>query len=93
MKSLISNEKQCLICGATEAVHKHHIFYGTGNRNISEEQGCWCYLCAYHHNMSNNGVHFNKNLDIKLKRFCQRKWEENNGNREQFIKTFGKSYL
>lgn len=93
MKSLISNDKQCLICGATEAVHKHHIFYGTANRTLSEEQGCWCYLCAYHHNMSNKGVHFNKHLDILLKQECQKRWEEQNGNREQFIETFGKNYL
>lgn len=92
-KSLINNEKCCLLCGATEAVHKHHIFYGTANRTIADEQGCWCYLCAFHHNMSKFGVHFRKDLDIQLKQLCQREWEKTYGNREEFIKTYGKSYL
>ena len=92
-KSLMSNDKICHVCGSSQNIHKHHIFYGTANRQISEKQGCWCYLCAFHHNMSNYGAHFDKNLDIKLKRICQEKWEEKNGDREQFIKVFGKSYL
>lgn len=59
------------------------------------EYGCWVYLCAEHHNMSNEGVHFNKPFEIVLKKYCQEKWEdvENNGTREEFIHTFGKSYL
>ena len=92
-KSLMQDEKECLLCGATEALHRHHIFFGTGNRALSETDGCWCYLCAYHHNMSGNGVHFNKNIDNKLKQICQIKWEAKYGNREKFIRRYGKSYL
>jgi hypothetical protein len=43
--------------------------------------------------MSDEGVHFNTPFDIMLKKYGQEKWEEINGNREKFIKTFGKSYL
>ena len=92
MKSIISNEKECYVCGC-KTVHKHHIFYGTANRKLSEKYGCWCYLCAVHHNMSNEGVHFDKELYMKIKRLCQEKWEEINGDRNEFIRTFGKSYL
>ena len=92
-KSIMSNDKWCYICGYTHDIHKHHIFYGSANRKISEKQGCWCFLCAVHHNMSGVGVHFNRELDLRLKRECQQKWEEINGDREQFIRTFGKSYL
>lgn len=92
-KSLISDRRECLLCGATEALHKHHIFFGTANRKLSEAQGCWCYLCAFHHNMSKFGVHENRNLDIQLKQLCQKKWELEYGGREEFIKTYGKSYL
>lgn len=92
-KSLMQDDRACLLCGATEALHKHHIFYGTGNRALSENDGCWCYLCAYHHNMSDKGVHFNKRLDRELKRRCQKKWEDKNGDREAFIKRYGRSYL
>ena len=91
-KSLISNDKKCYVCRTTSSLHKHHIFYGTANRKISDKQGCWVYLCAFHHE-SDQGVHFNKALDTELKEKCQRAWEERNGSRQQFIVTFGKSYL
>lgn len=93
MKSIISNDRKCFICGATESLHKHHIFYGNANRRNSEKQGCWVYLCARHHNMSKDGVHFNKDKDLYLKKFAQATWEMENGTREQFREIFGKSYL
>ena len=91
-KSLIRNDKECYVCRSTLNIHKHHI-YGGANRKISDKQGCWVYLCAAHHNMSDQGVHFNKALDTELKEKCQRVWEERNGSRQQFIAVFGKSYL
>ena len=92
MKSIISNDRKCIVCGRTENLHRHHVFYGRANRQLSEKHGCWVYLCAYHHNMSNHGVHFDKELDLKLKQMCQAVWEQN-GTREQFRGIFGKSYL
>lgn len=92
-KSLIQEGKYCYVCGRESALHKHHIFYGTANRRLSEEDGAYCYLCAMHHNGGNWGVHFNKPLDIKLKKRCQQAWEEHNGNREDFINRYGKSWL
>ena len=73
MESIINNEKKCLVCGTTYNLHLHHIFEGTGKRKVSEQYGCWCYLCAKHHNMSDEGVHFNKELDLKLKSDIKRK--------------------
>lgn len=93
MKSLISDDYVCVVCGTIFNLHRHHIFYGTANRKQSEKYGCTCYLCGFHHNLSQHGVHFDKELDLKLKRICQKKWEEKYGTREEFIKTFGKSYL
>lgn len=92
-KSILSNDKKCYVCEYPYDLHRHHIFYGNANRRISEREGCWCYLCAVHHNMSKYGIHFNRELDLKVKKECQEKWEKLNGGREQFIKTFGKSYL
>ena len=43
--------------------------------------------------MSRNGVHFNQELNLKLKRKCQERWEKKNGSREKFREIFGKSYL
>ena len=92
-RSIVSNDRQCWVCGARENLHRHHVYYGVSNRPLSEKYGCWVYLCPYHHNMSNEGVHFNHNLDTLLKKTTQREWEKRYGNREQFIKTFGRSYL
>lgn len=92
MKSIISNEKECFICHTTVNLHRHHIFAGVGRRQISEQEGCWVYLCYRHHNGSDQGVHFNRRFDLWLKRLAQERWEEN-GNREDFIELFGRSYL
>ena len=92
MRSIINNERECLVCGSTYNLHRHHIFFGTGKRQLSEQYGCWCYLCAYHHNMSNNGVHFNKALDERLKQYAQRKFNEVYPGLD-FMQIFGKNYL
>ena len=92
MKSIIDNEKQCLVCGSIGGLHKHHIFYGTANRKLSEKYGCWCYLCGRHHNLSNVGVHSNRQLDINLKQFAQQKFNEVYPELD-FREIFGKSYL
>lgn len=68
------------------------VFYGTANRKQSEKFGCWIYLCAYHHNMSDDGIHFNKELDTRIKEECQKEFEKN-GTREEFRRIFGRSYL
>lgn len=90
MKSIISNEKKCFICGSPYT-HKHHI-YGAANRSISEHNGFWVYLCPAHHNMSDYGVHFNKELDLQLKQLCQREYEKTHS-REEFVQLIGKNYL
>lgn len=92
-KSIISNERRCIVCGTIFNLHRHHIFYGTANRRLSEKHGCWCYLCGYHHNLSAKGVHFNKSLDDGLKRLTQERLEAQGWTREQFMDTFGRNYL
>lgn len=97
--SLLQTSKMCYICGATNTLHKHHIFYGTANRRISDEDLMCVYLCPAHHNMSSQGVHFNKELDLKLKKHAEKVWIINyaNGDFEEginrFIERYGKNYL
>ncbi len=91
-KSLISNEKKCWVCETTQDIHKHHIFRGYAFRKVSEEYGCWVYLCGKHHNLSNEGVHFNKELDLCLKKLAQKRFEEEYPELS-FIKIFGRNYL
>ena len=93
MESVIQTEKQCYACGTTLNLHDHHIIYGTSNRKKSEKYGLKVWLCAYHHNMSNEGVHFNKSLDLALKTKAQTYYEKHYGSREDFIREFGRSWL
>ena len=53
------------------------------------------YLCLNLHTNGGEAVHRNPNgpLDRYLKELAQKYWEENNGTREEFIKTFGRNYL
>lgn len=91
---LLGNSEECYVCGTTRDLHKHHIFYGSANRKLSERDGCVVYLCRHHHNGSDAGVHFNKGLDLSLKRACQRAWQDKYGKTtDDFIKVFGRSYL
>lgn len=91
-KSIIQNERKCLICDEVEHLHKHHVFYGTANRSLSEKYGCWVWLCPWHHNMSMNSVHANHRMDIELKQRTQRKFEETH-TREEFMRIFGRNWL
>ena len=93
MDSILQNEKICFVCDMEGDLHRHHVFHGTANRKKSEEYGCWVWLCPRHHNMSSEGVHFNPGLDLRIKQMAQEAWEERYGNRGEFIKAFGKSYL
>lgn len=92
MKSMIQSEKECFVCGTTYNLHDHHIIYGTSNRKQSEKYGMKVWLCMEHHTGS-GGVHFNRPLDMHLKKIAQEKFESLYGGRNEFIKVFGKSYL
>ena len=94
MKSIMSNRRECYLCGRKSQLHRHHIFFGNPGRRISEEEGCWVYLCGVHHNLGNNSVHKNRVLDLQLKETCERQWIlVNNSTIDDFRIRFGKSYL
>lgn len=91
MKSILQDNKECYVTGVTRYLHKHHI-YGGANRSISEKNGFYVYLTPHWHNMSDKGVHFNKELDLRLKTECQRKYEETH-TRAEFMALTGRNYL
>ena len=91
-KSLISKEKKCFITGATQGLHKHHIFFGNPQRKYSEEDGLWVWLRFDWHNGQTYSVHQDHKLDLMLKMIAQKKYEENHS-REEFIKRYIRSYL
>lgn len=92
MNSILQDVKECYVTHSTNNLHKHHIYGGSGRRAISEEFGCWVWLRADWHNLSDYGVHFNKIFDLKLKRICQAKFEKSH-TRAEFMELFGRNYL
>lgn len=92
MNSILQDRKECYITRQTSPLHKHHIFFGAGKRKISENNGFWVWLIPPLHNMSNVGVHFNREFDLRLKRECQAKFEETHS-RDEFMALIGRNYL
>ena len=92
-KSIITKDmKRCYVCGTPFNIHIHHCIYGTGKRKLSDKYGLIIPLCARHHNLSNEGVHFNKTLDNEIKKEAQKKFKEVYPELD-FLKIFGKNYL
>ena len=88
-KSIIQEDTDyCYICGrfGTEI---HHVF-GASNRKWSTKYGLIVGLC-YNHHRGNNGVHFNRELDLMLKRKAQELFIEQHSESEYFA-IFGKFY-
>lgn len=93
-ESILMEMDHCLVCGNTNNLHIHEVFFGANNRENSIREKLCVSLCAYHHNMSNNGVHFNRELDLKIKKWAEKKWlEKNDKTIDDFIKIFGKNYI
>ena len=91
--SILQRDKACYICGTTQNLDRHHIFFGTANRRLSEEDGCVVYLCRRHHT-GGAGVHNNRKVDLTLKARCEEAWlEEYDKTIEDFIKRYGRNYL
>lgn len=90
-KSIIQKNKECFVTKSTTNLHKHHIF-GGANRKLSEKYGLWIYLRADWHDMSDYGVHFNKELDTRLKIIAQRRFIEEYPHQD-FVRIFGKNYI
>ena len=93
MKSIIQKHKRhCFICQKQTELEEHHIFFGI-NRKFSEKYGLKVSLC-YEHHRGTNGVHGKngKQLNEKLKKVAQRKFEEKH-TKEEFMQIFGMNYL
>jgi len=76
----------------TQGLHNHHIFYGQGQRELSDKYGLTIWLCGKHHNLSSEGIHFDKHFNRYVRKIAQQKFEETH-TREEFVKIFGKNYL
>lgn len=98
MKSYMQTEKECYLCRklydicTDRGLHEHHIYEGVGVRRISERIGAKIWLCYRHHNLSDQGIHFNKEIDLEVKKEAQRMFEKEHS-REEFMKLIGRNYL
>ena len=91
-KVVLQKTKCCWVCGTTIGLHCHEVFYGSANRQKSIKYGLQVWLCAKHHNASDEGVHFNNTLDILLKKYAQTEFEKAFSH-EKFMKIFRRNYL
>lgn len=88
-KSIIQTEQECYLCHTTKDLQVHHCICGTANRKKSEQFGLKVYLCAHHHRLA----HSNLSLHWRFLILGQKAFEDEYGDREEFIKLFGRNYL
>ena len=82
-----STERTPLYC------HRHEVM-GGGNRQRSIRDGLVVFLQPEMHNMSNKGVHSNREFDLYLKRIAEKTWCDYYGKTiDDFIAEYGKNYL
>lgn len=94
-KSIIKGNQKgvCFICKRVTQTENHHIF-GGGNRKKADREGLTVYLCHDCHNEPPNGVHFNRERNVRLRQIGQRAWMDHYGKTAQdFIREYGRNYL
>lgn len=91
METVLQSRKECFICGTTENLEDHHVFYGHKNRNVSEKYGMKVWLCNRHHT-GTEGIHKLTARDLELKKFAQMKFEKLYPDKD-FGEEFGRNYL
>ena len=84
--------RKCYLCGSLRNIEIHHVVYGYGNRKQSDIYGLTVPLCHQCHNEPPNGVHFNKENDLKLKRIAQVAFQREYPDKD-FTEIFGRNYL
>lgn len=98
-KSIIQTEKrQCFLCkylyGDTryQYTEEHHVMYGNGQREVSEEEGIKVDLCLKHHKEGPEAVHSNREMRELLCRIFQEEYEKTH-TRKEWRSNFRKNYL
>lgn len=79
----------CIICQRPFA-HTHEVFHGP-NRQLSMKYKLQVRLCQEHHT-GKNGVHFNPEFELRLKKEYQQKFEDQHGH-EEWMRLFKRNYL
>ena len=71
---------------------KHHVFYGGGLRDVSEQNGFTCELCMNHHREGPEAVHNNQEIREYLCGLFQSRYEETH-TRDEFMSLIKINYL
>ena len=90
----LGDSARCAICGKEHGLHKHHVFFGTANRQLSEEDGMVVYLCPDCHEHGSRAVHRNHETDVALKQAAERVWmADRDADEDAFRARYGRSWL
>ena len=86
--------KECYVTGAVTGLELHHIYFGSKNKNASDDNGFVVWL-TYEKHRGTYGVHgkYGHELDQQLKEECQAAYEALGHTREEFMRLIGKSYI
>jgi hypothetical protein len=91
--SILHDKPVCLICGRYGTA-RHEVYFGSAYRAKSKRLGLWVTLCPWCHQNGVTAVHTNREADLRLKKWAQKKAMEHYGWPEaRFIQEFGRSYL
>ena len=73
---------------------RHEVFFGAKQRKLSIKYGLVIFITPEKHNMSNDGIHFDKEFCLTVQKIAQETFmKRNKTTREEFIRIFGKDYL
>ena len=93
-RSIIDNSNCCYLCGSTSGLTVHHCLFGTAGRKKADQDRLTVKLCySCHEAVQHPTNKFDLTMQNALKKIAQEKWEQHYGNRDAFIKRYGKSYL
>ena len=73
-------------------MHKHHVIPGRELRELCEKYGLYVYFEPDAHNLSSDGVHFNKELMDELRQAGQKAFEEHYPELN-FYRIFGQNFI
>ena len=90
---MIMSDKKCFFCGKTDNLQEHHCVGGAANRKIADKYGLTIWLCVYHHTGGKKSVHQDYSMNLQVKQYAQKYFEENIGDRELWMREFGRNYL
>lgn len=91
-KSILQDERKCIVTGCTEGLDCHHIYFGP-LRQVSERMGFKVWLRHDVHMMLHARQKPFQNLDRELKRACQEAFEAMGHTRREFMAIIGRNYL